>query len=969
MSVRWSVLIAVAVFLAWGCGPCRANAAVPVPGPEPELHLTPSEKAWVAAHPIVRVRVSRDYPPFEFYENGHFEGISYQILLEVGKRLGIYFEPTPDMPWPQAVESLQAKNGVDLILMITHTQARESFVNFTRDYTTFPQVIFVRENSNFVSGISDLAGKTIAMENGFVEAEQLRHDVSEAKIIEVPDSLAALKMVATGQADAYVGNLAVGSYLIQKNGLANLKVAAPSNYPNDAYAMGVRKDWPQLGGILDKALGTISAEDFNRIEQKWLSVNYVTGIRIRVLVGWVLGIVGIALVFIFQLKKMVRVRTVELEKEMAIHKEMARTLKEQEAARRESERLFQAIFDESSLAIVLSDLETGEFVDVNQRYCAIKGVAKEDVVGTVPTDTAHIYATLREQIQQSGRVELKEISYLDKDQTLQTTLASANVININEKSYLLSMFQNISERKRIENELKKSEENYRNIFERAPIGIFQSLPEGTFITVNTTYASIFGFDTAEEMLASVHDIPAQLYADSAMRTKILERLRHVDMVVEEEIKLIRKDATTFYANLYMIAIRADDGGIKRLEGFLIDVSERKEFQDELAAREKRLRLYIERLPVACIVFGKDFRVRSWNPAAERMFGFGRDEVVGTEAANLLLNGPGESHVQDVLQQVLAGRFEVESVVENVTKEGTIILCEWTHTPFFDGNGEVDGMISVVVDITEKKMAQELMIQNEKMATISGLAAGLAHEINNPVGIIVQGLQIFERRISGALEANIAVADELGLDLELVQKYMEKREINDFVASMKEAGRRTSKIIANMLQFTRKTDSSHQLVNLVEVVNQAIDISGSDYDLRKRYDIKNVKFVRDYEAALPAVSINVTEIQQVIINLVKNAAQAIFEAGTIREPEIDVSIRRDGGSLVIVVADNGPGIPQEIQNRIFDPFFTTKPVGTGTGLGLSVSYMLVVNNHKGSFSVDSSPGKGARFSVRLPLQEG
>jgi PAS domain S-box-containing protein len=519
----------------------------------------------------------------------------------------------------------------------------------------------------------------------------------------------------------------------------------------------------------------------------------------------------------------------------------------------------------------------------------------------------------------------------------------------------------------IREERKRAEEKFRNIFENAPIGIFQSLPSGQFITANTVYARIFGFDTAEEMISGVSSIPYQLYAHPKQRKEILRQLETADMVIKEDLEAIRKDGAHFYVSLYMRAIRGESGGLEMLEGFLMDVSERKRARDELYEREERMRLYIERLPVACIAFDKDSIVQNWNPAAERVFGYLRDEAIGRKAAELLAPQHAWPQVEQAWQRLLAGDLKAMSTTnENVTKDGRTILCEWTNTPFHDAKGEVSGVISVAQDITEWKLAQEMMIQNEKMALVGGLAAGLAHEINNPIGIIVQALQIMERRLSPELEANSRIAAETGVDLNLVRKYLEKREIFDFITSMREAGKRTTKIITNMLQFTRKSDSWNQVSNLPDVVEQAIEMSESDYDLRKKYDIRNVKIERTYEHDLPQISINITEIEQVLINLIKNAAQAMFENGAIAEPTIRISVSRHGESLVMKVADNGPGMTNDVKKRIFEPFYTTKEVGTGTGLGLAVSYMLITNNHRGSFEVESSPGEGTCFTINLPL---
>jgi len=147
----------------------------------------------------------------------------------------------------------------------------------------------------------------------------------------------------------------------------------------------------------------------------------------------------------------------------------------------------------------------------------------------------------------------------------------------------------------------------------------------------------------------------------------------------------------------------------------------------------------------------------------------------------------------------------------------------------------------------------------------------------------------------------------------------------------------------------------------------VELAGQDYDLKKKFDFRQIRVVREFEPGLPKVACRATEMTQVFLNLLRNAAQAIKDAaveGVV--PEIRLRAAREGEMLRIEVADNGPGMDEATRKRVFEPFYTTKPVGIGTGLGLSVSYFIVTDNHGGQFSVESSPGKGARFIIRLPL---
>jgi len=190
-----------------------------------------------------------------------------------------------------------------------------------------------------------------------------------------------------------------------------------------------------------------------------------------------------------------------------------------------------------------------------------------------------------------------------------------------------------------------------------------------------------------------------------------------------------------------------------------------------------------------------------------------------------------------------------------------------------------------------------------------------------------------------------------------------------IGRIKEAGSRATGIVKYMLQFSRRSDTHKKPVMLNKLVDHTIELACHDYDLKKKYDFRNIHLECEYDPMLPAVLCSPTEIEQVLLNLLKNAAQAIAEVQGLAKPRIGIRTCREEDMARIDVEDNGPGMSEEVRRRVFEPFFTTKEVGTGTGLGLSVSYMIVTDKHKGTITVDSSPGMGARFTVKLPIKGG
>jgi signal transduction histidine kinase len=233
---------------------------------------------------------------------------------------------------------------------------------------------------------------------------------------------------------------------------------------------------------------------------------------------------------------------------------------------------------------------------------------------------------------------------------------------------------------------------------------------------------------------------------------------------------------------------------------------------------------------------------------------------------------------------------------------------------------------------------------------------------------VQNAQNIIRRLLPTLQPNQEAAKEAGVDLEKVQLYFEKRGINGMLDAIAASCERAANIIANMLTFSRKSTNRFELAALDSLAEKAVELAICDYDLKKQYDFKNIKIVKEFDPDLPAFNMVPLEIEQVLLNLLKNAAHALRTNLPDRPPVITIRTRKNREFAVIEVEDNGPGISKEERSRIFEPFYTTKEVGVGTGLGLSISYAIIVNKHQGAIEVDSTPGAGSCFTIKLPLKQ-
>jgi len=248
---------------------------------------------------------------------------------------------------------------------------------------------------------------------------------------------------------------------------------------------------------------------------------------------------------------------------------------------------------------------------------------------------------------------------------------------------------------------------------------------------------------------------------------------------------------------------------------------------------------------------------------------------------------------------------------------------------------------------------------------------MAHEINNPLAGMMQTASVMENRLSKRLDmpANIKAVEKLGISLDAIRDFMEERGIIRMLTSINDAGRQAAEIVDNMLSFSRKSEKEKSSHDLVKLLDMTLKLASTDYDLKSRFDFKEIEIIKEYEDDLPLVLCEGSKIQQVLLNVFSNGAQAMREDGIV-SPHFIVRAYfiKDESMICLEIEDNGPGMDDDIRKRIFEPFFTTKPVGVGTGLGLSVSYFIITENHKGEMFVKSEKGKGATFYIRLPVEE-
>jgi len=404
-----------------------------------------------------------------------------------------------------------------------------------------------------------------------------------------------------------------------------------------------------------------------------------------------------------------------------------------------------------------------------------------------------------------------------------------------------------------------------------------------------------------------------------------------------------------------------------------DITELRQIEKELTRLQNYLANIIDSMPSIIVGVDVDGLVTLWNRQAKQSTGL-TSEAANNKPLKVVL--PQLAGVMERVHEALSEN-RVVAVPKKERQDGNVLYYEDITIYPLMTNG-VKGAVIRVDDVTERVRLDELMIQSEKMLMVGGLAAGMAHEINNPLAGILQNTQVIQLRLSSNLDKNREVALACGTTIDAVQEYARQRELLKMMDLVVDSSLRAARIVRDMLSFSHKGKSDGERCDLATLLDDTLQMASKDFNLKKHYDFKNIRLIREYDSNLPAVFCQKNRIQQVFFNILNNGAQAMsamLASGDLDpnatekdyQPTFTLRTYRDAGMARVEIADNGPGIKESLRQRIFEPFFTTKPPGVGTGLGMSVSYFIVTENHGGTITVESEPGNGASFIIHLPIQ--
>jgi PAS domain S-box-containing protein len=509
---------------------------------------------------------------------------------------------------------------------------------------------------------------------------------------------------------------------------------------------------------------------------------------------------------------------------------------------------------------------------------------------------------------------------------------------------VIEYLRDITPRKKAEDLLRESEKRYKMLFESAPDAILIMEAEGEkagrIVAVNQAAAAMHGYTVPEILDFNIAALNPG--ANPAPFTSWMPRILAGEWI-KEEITHRRKDGTVFPVEIHAGLMELEDH--KYILAFDRDISERKQGEEALQEAHQTLQALIQAAPLAVFVMNPEGKIQMWNPAAERMFGWKEEEVLGRPLPTI-----PEDRVEEadrLFKRVLAGESLHGLELRRRKKDGSPIDISVFTAPLYDAHGQITGIMSLNMDITESKGLKEQLLQSQKMEVVGRLAGGLAHDFNNLL-----------TAITGYSELVLTFMDE-------------DNPLRQDVAEIRRAGDRAASLTRQLLAFSRKQVLQPKVLDL----NNTVESMGK---MLKRLLPPDIDLVISPEPNLGRVMADPGQIEQVILNLAINAGDAMDQGGRLSIETANVDLEESparrlmevaaGPYVMLAVSDTGCGMDSETRSHIFEPFFTTKETGKGTGLGLSMVYG-IVKQSGGHISAHSKPGQGATFKIYLPRISG
>lgn len=646
-------------------------------------------------------------------------------------------------------------------------------------------------------------------------------------------------------------------------------------------------------------------------------------------------------------------------------------------------------------------------VNFSSQWKAILGYEEDEIKHELiewesrvhPDDLQKVYAQIGRHLQGELSFYQTEHRLRCKDGTYKWIVDRGRIAARDEQGkpiQFIGINYDISERKRSEIALEKLSQQLKKSQEIAHLGHWSLNLETQQLTCSEEFFRLLEQDLTLEQ-PSFDRYIEQLHPDD--RSIFAQRLAAAQNGISQDFgyRILRNDGVVRYLDT-RIEPEIKDGTVIRLFGIVMDISDRKVAENELKETNILLNSLIETIPG--LFFAKDRQGRhlALNSNLANFFGRSISNILNKTDAELFPPEVAQKIMKKDQKIMINGIYErFEEIVPNNGQDCTYLTIKM---PLRNDLGDVIGIIGLAQDISDRKAIevaladkaealeqamQEIqrtqlqMIQSEKMSSLGQLVAGVAHEINNPVSFIYGNINPANEYTQDLLDLltlyqiyypnPIATIQNKvnAIDLEFIRQDLPK-----LLASMKMGAERITQIVASLRNFSRLDESDYKCVDIHEGIDSTLVIL--DNRFRAIAGRPAIQLMKQYDD-LPLIECYAGQLNQVFINILTNALDALEEADRDRSNQelhafsssIQIITEKISHNRVAIhIIDNGPGIPEAVKQRIFDPFFTTKPIGKGTGMGMSLSYQIITEKHKGTLSCDSTIGQGTKFTIEIPI---
>ncbi len=622
---------------------------------------------------------------------------------------------------------------------------------------------------------------------------------------------------------------------------------------------------------------------------------------------------------------------------------------------------YQTIFQVAPDGMSISRLQDGLFMDANQSFSEMFGYKNQDLVGKTSYELNFWHnfserAQIIEKLAKRESIDNFETSILSSEGRRIDVMLSARVIALDSEQCLLLTYKNVTLHTQTMQALRESEKKFKDIFDTSPDGIIVSDSNGLIYDVNKAFETLSGYNR-KEIIGKLATVDVGLWEDPGNREDFLTKVRQDGKVQNFEMTALAREGQLkkFLLSAKQIVIK----GKPRILSIARDITFIKAAEQNLRKEEQRYReLFLERqtileaIPDALIIWSDKGEALWANRNAEKYLRTNPDKVIGKTCRELCRVDHEEETCP--VHQGLTRAEQVETIEKTSEGETWVVKAY----PIVAADGQVVKVMTLSFNITERLRLRDEANRSARLAALGELAAGVAHEINNPTGLVLMNASLVKDvmfDLKPLLDKDVQNPATLRLGGLAYHRAIDA--LPEALSEIIESGQRIKQIVEDLKDFSRPAlQDTFETVDLNEVVRNSLRIMR--VAIRQATDT----FVVEYQDDLPKVAGNLRQLEQVLVNLLSNACQALQK----RSESLVVALYADEArqQVCLKVWDEGCGIETQTLNQITDPFFTTKRESGGTGLGLSISTR-IIEEHKGHIHFESTPGYGTTVTVHLP----